>query len=118
MGTRDWTLKLEPDREIDTLQMMVDSDWATDKVDRRSTSAGVAQLGGCTILTYSRTHGSPALSSAEAEGYAPGSEAYEGLFICTVAKELSVDLKLVVYSDSTATISPTFENGSRSHESR
>ena len=84
---------------------MVDSDWATDKVDRRSTSAGVAQLGGCTILTYSRTHGSPALSSAEAEGYAPGSEAYEGLFICTVAKELSVDLKLVVYSDSTATIS-------------
>ena len=49
MGTRDWTLNLEPDREIDTLQMMVDSDWATDKVDRRSTSAGVAQLGGCTI---------------------------------------------------------------------
>ena len=84
---------------------MVDSDWATDKVDRRSTSAGVAQLGGCTILTYSRTQGSRALSSAEAEGYALGSGACEGLFICTVAKELSVDLKLVVYSDSTATIS-------------
>ena len=105
MGTREWTLKLEPDREIDTLQMMVDSDWATDKVERRSTSAGVAQLGGCTMLTYSRTQGSLALSSAEAEGYALGSGACEGLFICTVAKELSVDLKLVVYSDSTATIS-------------
>ena len=105
MGTREWTLKLEPDREIDTLQMMVDSDWATDKVERRSTSAGVAQLGGCTMLTYSRTQGSLALSSAEAEGYALGSGAYEELFICTVAKELSVDLKLVVYSDSTATIS-------------
>ena len=105
MGTRDWTLNLEPDREIDTLQMMVDSDWATDKVDRRSTSAGVAQLGGCTILTYSRTLGSPALSSAEAEGYALGSGACEGLFICAVAKELSVDLKLVVYSYSTSTIS-------------
>ena len=97
MGTRDWTLRLEPDREIDTLQMMVDSDWATDKVDRRSTSAGIAQLGGCTILSYSRTQGSPALSSAEAEGYALGSGA--------CAKELSFDLKLVVYSDSTATIS-------------
>ena len=105
MGTRDWTLNLEPDREIDTLQMMVDSDWATDKVDRRSTSAGVAQLGGCTILSYSRTQGSPALSSAEAEGYALGSGACEGLFICAVAKELSVDLKLVLFSDSTATIS-------------
>ena len=104
-GTRDWTLKLEPDREIDTLQMMVDSDWATDKVDRRSTSAGVAQLGGCTMLTYSRTQGSPALSSAEAEGYTLGSGACEGLLIGTAAKELSVDLKLVVYSESTATIS-------------
>ena len=105
MGTGDWTLRLELDREIDTLQMMVDSDWATDKVDRRSTSAGVAQLGGCTILTYSRTQGSPALSLAEAEGYVLGSGACEGLFICAVAKELSVDLKLVVHSDSTATIS-------------
>ena len=105
MGTRDWTLSLEPDREIDTLQMMVDSDWATDKVDRRSTSAGVALLGGCTILSYSRTQGSPALSSAEAEGYALGSGACEGLFICSVARELNVDLKLVIYSDSSATIS-------------
>ena len=111
MGTRDWTLKLEPDREVDTLQMMVDSDWATDKVDRRSTSAGVAQLGGCTILTYSGTQGSPALSSAEAERYAIGSGACEGLFICAVAKELSVDLKLVVYSDSTATISQNLKMG-------
>ena len=39
MGTRDWTLKLKPGREVDTLQMMVDSDWATHNVDRRSTSA-------------------------------------------------------------------------------
>ena len=46
MGTRDWTLKLEPWKDVDTLQMMVDSDWATGKVDRESTSAGVAQLGG------------------------------------------------------------------------
>ena len=67
MGTRDWTLKLEPWKDVDTLQMMVGNDRATDKVDRRSTSAGVAQLGGCTIFTYSRTQGSPAMSSAEAE---------------------------------------------------
>ena len=88
MGTRDWTVMLEPLKDVDSLQMMVDSDWTTDKVDRRSTSAGVAQLGGCTIITYSRTQGSPAMSSAEAEGYALGSGACEGLFICAVAKEL------------------------------
>ena len=86
MGTRDWTLELEPWKDVDTLQMMVHSDWATDTVDRRS-----AQLGGCTIITYSRTQGSPAVSSAEAEVYALGSGACEGLFICAVAEELGVE---------------------------
>ena len=105
MCTRDGTLKLEPWKDVDTLQMMVDSDGVTDKVDRRSTSAGVARLGGCTIITYSRTQGSPAMSSAEAEGYALGSGACEGLFICAVAEELGVKLKLALHSDSTATTS-------------
>ena len=50
MGTRDWTWKLEPWKDVDSLQMMVDNDLATDKMDRKSTSAGVAQLGGCTII--------------------------------------------------------------------
>ena len=40
MGTRDWTLTPELWKDVDTLQMLVDSDWATDKVDRRSTPAG------------------------------------------------------------------------------
>ena len=128
MGTRDWTLKLEPDREVDTLQMMVDSDWATDKVDRRSTSAGVAKLGGCTIHTYSRTQGSPALSSAGSltNNRTQGSLALSSAgrshardsSSCAVAKELSVDLKLVVCSDSTATISQHLKMGLGSHEER
>ena len=101
MGTRYWKLKLEPWK----VQMLVDSDWATDKVDRRSTSAGVAQLGGCTILSCGQTQGSPALSSEKAEGYALGSGARAGLFICAVLKELGVDLKLASHSDSTATSS-------------
>ena len=92
MGTRDWTTKLEPWKDVDTLQMMVDSDWATDQVDRRSTSAN-------------RTQGSPAISSAEAEGYALGSGACEGLFTHAVAKELGIELNLALHSDSTATIS-------------
>ena len=86
----------EPWKDVDTLQMMVDS---------KSTSAGVAQLGGFTIITYSRTQGSLAMSSAEAEGYTLGSGACEGLFTCAVAKELGVELKLGPHSDSTATIS-------------
>ena len=71
---------------------------------RRSTSAGVAQLEGCTIITYSRT--------AETEGYALGSGACEGVFICAEAKVLEVELKLAPRSDSTATISQHPKNGS------
>ena len=79
---------------------MVDSDWASDKVDRRSTSACVAQLGVCTILSYSQTQGSPALSSAEAERC-------EGLFMCAVARELGLELKLVWHCHDLS----KFENG-------
>ena len=57
MGTREWTLKLEP-LEGCTQPMLVDNDWATDKVHRSSTSAGVAQLETCSITSYSRTQGS------------------------------------------------------------
>ena len=111
VGTPYWTLKLEPRKDADTLQMIVDSDWATDKVDRRSTSAGVAQLGGCTIITDCRTQGSRAMSSAEAEGYALESGACEGLSICAVAKRVRVDLKLALHSDITATISQHTKKG-------
>ena len=72
--------KLEPWSEVDTLQVLVDSGWATDKMDRISTSAGVAQIVGCTILCLSR-----APLPAEAEEHAVGSGACGGLFICTVA---------------------------------
>ena len=52
MGARDWTVKLETWKDVDTLQMLVDGDWATDKVDRRSTSAGVRAARGCTTAEH------------------------------------------------------------------
>ena len=73
------TSKLEPWKDVDTLQMMVDSDWATDRVDRRSTSAGVAQLGGCLTAEHRDRRQ------------------------CHQLKR--VELKLALHSDSTATIS-------------
>ena len=83
MGTRESTLKLETWKVVDTLQMMVDSGWATDKVDRRSTSAGVAQ----SSLTAEHRDRRQCRRQ-KAEGYALGSGACEGLFVCAVAKEL------------------------------
>ena len=87
--------------------MMVDSDWATNKVDRRSTSACVAQLGVCTILSYSRTPGPPALSSAEAQRR-------EGLFMCAVARELGLERKLALHCHDLSAL----ENRSGTHETR
>ena len=45
------------------------------------------------------------MSSAEAQGYALGSGACEGVFICAVARKLGFELKLARHSDSMATIS-------------
>ena len=83
--------------------MMVDSDWASDEVGRRSTSDGVAQLGRCTILSCNGTKVSQDLSSVEAEGYAicPRERAMRR----TVAREAGLELKQVLHSDSTSTIS-------------
>ena len=44
----------------------VDSDWATDKVGRRSTSSGHLLVNGAVVAAFSRTQATPALSSAEA----------------------------------------------------
>ena len=47
-----------------------DSDWAGCKVTRASTSGGVITWGGGLLKSWSKTQGSIALSSGEAEFYA------------------------------------------------
>ena len=103
MGTRDWTLKLEPWKDVDSLQMMVDSDYATDKVDRRSTSAGVAQLGGCTIITCTAEHRNRQRCRRQ-KLRDMHSEAVHAKDSASVLwqKSLEVELKLALHSDSTA----------------
>ena len=52
MDTRDKTITLKPSKDVDILKMFVDSDWATDKGDGRSTSTGVTQFGGCVTFAH------------------------------------------------------------------
>ena len=47
-----------------------DSDWAGDKVKRKSTSGGIIRIGGHYIKSWSKNQSVVALSSAEAELYA------------------------------------------------
>lgn len=58
-----------------------DSDWSGNKVHRRSTSAGVHVLNGCTIYASSRTQKVVSLSSAEAELHSLVSSAADGIYM-------------------------------------
>ena len=82
----------------------LDSDWAGDKATMKSTSGAVIELLGTATLNFSRTQGSIALSSAEAELYAIGSGLQESLAIrhLLLEAELFKDIRLVLYTDSTA----------------
>eukprot|EP00435_Cladocopium_sp_Y103_P023304 s2901_g5.t1 len=61
------------------LELYSDSDWASCKVTRRSTSSGLIFLNGCCIHSHSRAQASISLSSMEAEILAATSLLVEGI---------------------------------------
>ena len=91
-GTKHYALALAPRIQLPRdhqaeLHCYVDSDWAGCRTTRKSTSGCVLQLLGCTIHAYSRTQGSIATSSGEAELYAIGSGASESLGVVNFLEE-------------------------------
>jgi len=86
VSTRHRVLRLTPKGKM-LLSGHGDSDWAGDRVTRKSTSGGCLFLAGALLLSYSRGQSSPATSSCEAELYALGSLAAEGMFLHTFLTE-------------------------------
>jgi hypothetical protein len=86
----------------DYLDVYSDSDWAGDKVTRRSTSGGMAVLDGGLLKSWSSTQGTIAMSSGEAEYYALVKAAAEGLGIQSLAKDLGIDVTVRLWVDSSA----------------
>ena len=88
----------------DKVDVFVDTDFAGCRATRRSTSGGVALMGGHCVRHWSKTQPTIALSSGEAElgGLAKGSA--EGIGLCTVATDLGFRLKPCIHSDATAAI--------------
>ena len=69
-GTRDLASFLVPEfHESLLLKAMVDSDWAGDRIGRKSTSAAHLFLNGALIHSHSRTQATMAANSAEADVY-------------------------------------------------
>jgi hypothetical protein len=86
------------------LSVLSDSDWASCVLSRKSTSGSIITLDANIVTCYSRTQAVVALSSGEAELNAAVTATGESLFIQSLLKEMSVEVSVCVYLDSTAAI--------------
>ena len=86
------------------LDCYVDSDWAGCRSTRKSTSGTAVQILNSTVSFGSRTQGTIALSSGEAELYAIGQGTSEALYIrnLIVEAKLARSININIHSDSTA----------------
>ena len=88
-GTEDIALKIEPNAETEEeLHGYADSDWAADRVKRKSTTGCAIQWCGCTLMTKSSTQGVQATSVGEAETRAVASTSREALMTQAILYEM------------------------------
>ena len=96
-GSRMWSAKAM------VLETFSDSDWSGNKAHRRSTSAGVHMLNGCTIYASSRTQKVVSLSSAEAELHSLVSSVADGIYMKGCLEFLvNATIEHVAYVDNAA----------------
>ena len=109
-GTKDYCQRLCPNVTLESsnctldLDCYVDSDWAGCRSTRKSTSGTVVQILNSTVSFGSRTQGTIALSSGEAELYAIGQGTSEALYIRNLIAEarLAKSVNITVHTDSAA----------------
>ena len=88
--------------ESEGITVFTDSDWAGDKVTRKSTSGGVVCRGQHTISWWCKLQSNIALSSCEAELNAALKGAVEGLNVQRLAESLGDELPLELRTDASA----------------
>ena len=121
-GTKQSVLRLRPSQmpadwrtTIDVVGF-VDNDWAGCSKTRKSTSGSTIQVLGCDIVHTSRTQGTVALSSGEAELYAIGQGISEALCVRSLILEaVARRVHVIVHTDSTAgkSVASRFGTGKR-----
>lgn len=89
--TIDKCLRLSSTSETD-LVCFVDADWAGSRIDRKSTTGYVFQLGGCTIAWTSRKQSIVALSSTEAEYVSASEASKELLWLRQLMSDMSIPI--------------------------
>eukprot|EP00438_Fugacium_kawagutii_P035573 Skav206146 [mRNA] locus=scaffold2285:21167:21949:+ [translate_table: standard] len=109
-GTKDHCQRLCPDMMLSDsdctldIDCFVDSEWAGCRTTRKSTSGTIVQLLNSTVSFGSRTQGTIALGSGEAELYSIGQGTSEALFVRNLLIEanLAKAVNIIVYTGSTA----------------
>ena len=82
--------------------MFTDSDWAGDRITRKSTTGGAMMIGSHSIKTWSKDQSVVALSSGEAELYAANSGAAQALGMKSFAADIGVKLEIDLLIDAKA----------------
>jgi hypothetical protein len=90
--------------EADEVITYTDSDWAGDRVTRKSTSGGVMNLGQHLIKSWSSTQPVIALSSGEAELYALVKGAAQSKGLLSMLADFGAEVTAKVCVDSSAAI--------------
>ena len=88
-----------------------DSDWAGNKMDRKSTSGGVLRMGSHAIKSWSSTQQTISLSSAESELYAMTKAATQAVGLMQLMQDFGESLSVTVQSDSTAAMAIVSREG-------
>ena len=102
VGKPHLALVFKQQRMPKELKITVDSDHATDKTTRKSTTGMVQRLGLHTVKQSSNLQTPIGLNVSEAEYYALCHGAAHGLGLQSFMRDIGIDLKLVVESDSTS----------------
>ena len=88
----------------DAIDIFTDTDFAGDKISRRSTSGGTVMFGAHNIRHWATTQTTLSLSSGEAELHGIGKGIQHALGLRSLFKDMGMDIKLRVHSDATAAI--------------
>ena len=89
---------------MDVVTIHTDANWAGDKVNRKSTSGGVIQIGEHFIKSWSKNQTLIALSSAESELYACVKATAEGLGVMSMLSDWGRTCSGVVKADASAAL--------------
>ena len=93
-----------PWQEASGFDIYSDTDWAGCVKTRKSTSGGCMMLGGHLLKSWSSTQGLISLSSGEAEFYGVTKAAGIALGMRALMRDLGVEMRVRVWTDSSATM--------------